>query len=58
MLVANDSDTAEFNHTSQHLCSNIGTPRMVTEIFDEQFFVPGWSRETCLDCHLRNGETP
>jgi hypothetical protein len=35
MLVANDSDKAQLRHASDHLCSNIGTARMVTKIFNE-----------------------
>jgi hypothetical protein len=40
VLVANDSDIAEFHHTSEHLGSNIGTAGVVAKIFSEQFFAP------------------
>ena len=58
MLVASDSDKAEFRHASEHLGSNIGTAWMVTEILSEQFFAPVRNREARLDRYLRNGESP
>ena len=58
MLIANDSDSSEFHHASEHLGSNIGTAGVVTEIFSEQFFAPVRSREARLDRHLRNGSIP
>jgi hypothetical protein len=58
MLVANDGGIAEFHHTTEYLGSNMGASRVVTEIFSEQFFAPVRSRETRLDRHLRNGESP
>ena len=58
MLVANDSDKAEFRHASEHLGCNIRTARVVADVFGEQFFAPVWSLEARLDRYLRNGESP
>ena len=33
MIVANRGDDADFPHAAEHVCSNIGTTRVVTEIF-------------------------
>ena len=57
MLVANNSDQAEFRDVSERLCSNIGTARMVAEIFRQQFFVPVRSREARLYGYQRNGKS-
>ncbi len=54
MLAANSSDKVEFRHTSEHLSRNIGTVRMVAEVFGEQFFAPVRSCEARLDRYLRN----
>jgi hypothetical protein len=58
VLVANHSDGLDFHHASEHLCSNIRTVRVVTEIFSQHFFEPVRSRKARLDRHLRNGESP
>jgi hypothetical protein len=57
VLVANGGDKTHVRHTSKHLRSNIGTPWVVAEIFDEQFFVPVWSREVRLYRYWRNGKS-
>jgi hypothetical protein len=38
VLVANGSDKTYLRHTSKHLRSNIGTPRVVGKIFSKVFF--------------------
>ena len=58
MLVANDSDSAELWHASEHLSGNIRTAWVVTDVFSKQFFAPVLSREARLDRYLRNGESP
>ena len=57
VLVANGSNKAYLRHTSKHLRSNIGTRWVVAEIFDEQFFMPVWSREARLYRYWRNGKS-
>ena len=54
MFVATDRDSAEFRDAAEHLSSYVGTTRVVTEVFSEQFFAPVWSREARLDRHVRN----
>ena len=54
MLVANGGHNADLSHAPEHVGSKIGTARVVTEIFCEQFVVPVWSREARLDRYLRN----
>ncbi len=56
MPVANGEDKAEFRHTSEYMNGNIGTARVVTEIFSEQLFAPARSREARLNRYLRNSE--
>jgi hypothetical protein len=58
VLVANHGDKGQFPHASKRLCSNIGTARMVTEVFSEQFFVSVGSRKARLDRYLWNGNAP
>jgi hypothetical protein len=58
VLVANGSDKTYLCHASKHLRSNIGTPWVVAKIFNEQFFVPVWSREARLYRNWRNGKSP
>ena len=58
VLVANDSDIAESHRASKDLSRDIGTVRMVAEIFTEQFFAPVRSLEASSDRHLRNRESP
>jgi hypothetical protein len=33
VLVANGGDDADFSHAAEHVCSNVGTIRVITEIF-------------------------
>ena len=56
MLVANGGDGADFSHAAEHVCSNVGTPRVVTEIFCQKFFAPVRRCQARLDRYLRNGE--
>ncbi len=58
VFVTTDRDSAEFRDAAEHLSSYVGTTRVVTEVFSEQFFAPVWSREARLDRHVRNGESP
>jgi hypothetical protein len=54
VLIANGYDKAELHRASERMGSNIGTPRLIAEIFSEQFFPAVWSLEARLDCYLRN----
>ena len=58
VLVTNDRDEAELRCVSEHAGSNVGTARVVAEIFSEYFFASVRSREARLDRHLRNGQSP
>lgn len=58
VFVATDRDRADFHDAAEHLGSYVGTTRVVTEVFSEQFFAPVWSREARLDRHVRNMEGP
>jgi hypothetical protein len=57
VLVANDSDKTELGHAPEYAGSNIGTARVVAQIFSESFFVPVPRREVRLYRYWRNGET-
>jgi len=58
VLVASDNDKEESRHASEHLGSNIGATRVVTEIFSEQFFAPVRHHEARLDRYPRDRESP
>jgi len=49
--------SAEFSHAPEDVGSNIGTSRLVAQIFSEQFFAPIRRREARLDRYLRNWES-
>jgi len=54
VLFANCSTNAELLHASEHMGSNIGTARVVAEIFPKLFFAAVRSRDTRLNRYLRN----
>lgn len=54
MLFASCSAKADVLHTSEHMGSNIGTARVVAEVFRELFFAAVRSRDARLDRYLRN----
>jgi hypothetical protein len=58
VLVASGGHGADLSHAAECLGSNIGTIRVVAEIFNEQFFAPVWRREARFDRYLRNRESP
>ena len=45
MLITDRRHQAKFRNDAQHMRSNIGTARVVAEIFREFFFVALWSGE-------------
>ncbi len=51
VLVANGRHRADFFQTSQHLGSNVGTARVVADIFRKQLFAPIRSGEARLDSY-------
>ena len=55
VLITNDRDEAELRHTSERPGRDIGTTRVVTNIFSEQFFAPIRSRKARFDRYQRNG---
>jgi hypothetical protein len=58
VLFASCSAKADVLHTSEHMGSNIGTARVVAEVFRELFFAPVRIRDARLDRYLRNWEPP
>ena len=58
VLVASGGQGANFSYAPKCLSSNVGTVRVVTEIFSEQFVAPVWSREARFDGYLRNRRIP
>jgi hypothetical protein len=54
VLIANGYDKAELPRASERMGSNIGTPRLVAEIFSEQFFAAVRIGQARLDRYLRN----
>ena len=54
MLFANCSPKADFLYASEHMGSNIGTARVVAEVFRQLFFAAVRSRDAHLDRYLRN----
>lgn len=57
MLVTNGCYQAELHRASEHMGSNVGTSRVIAEIFGEQLFAPVWSLEARLDRYLRNRDS-
>ncbi len=58
VLVTNDSSVSEFHYTAEHLSCNIGTARVITDVFSELLFEPVCIREARFYHHSRNGESP
>jgi hypothetical protein len=58
VLVAGGRHDADLSDATECVGSNIGTARMVAEIFSEQFFDPVRSREARFDRYLRNRGSP
>ena len=58
VFLADGCHNADFPYAPEHMGSNVGTVRLVAQIFGEKFFAPVRSREARLDRHLRNGEIP
>lgn len=56
VLVANHGHEAKLHNATKQLSSNIGTARVVANVFRENFFAAVWSRDARLDRHPRNGE--
>jgi hypothetical protein len=58
VFVANGCHSAELHHAPKHVGSNMGTARLVAQIFRELLFAAVRSDEARLDHHLRNGAPP
>ena len=58
MLVANGCHSADLFHATKHMGGNIGTARMVAQIFCQQLFASVRSCEAGLNRYLRNGKSP
>ena len=58
MVVANHGHEAELRNATEHASTNIGTPRVVANVFRENFFATVWSRNARLNRYPRNGSLP
>jgi hypothetical protein len=58
VLVADSRHNADLSDASERVGSNVGTARLVAQIFSKQFFVSVRSRQARLNRYLRNGESP
>jgi hypothetical protein len=58
VLIANCSAKADLLHATEHTGCNVGTARLVAEVFRDLFFAPVGSRETRLDRYQRNRGPP
>ena len=58
MFVADGGGRADFSYEPERVSSNVGTARLVAQIFGEQFFAPVWRLEARLDGYLRNMKCP
>jgi len=56
VLVANHGHETKLHNAAQHASSNVGTARVVANVFRENFFAAVWSRHTRLNRYLRNRE--
>ena len=56
VLVANHGHEAKLRNATEHAGSNIGTARVVANIFRENFFAAVWSRDARLNRYPRNGK--
>ena len=56
MLVANHGHEAKLHNAAEHASSNIGTARVVANVFRENFFAAVWSRDARLNHYPRNGK--
>jgi hypothetical protein len=58
VFVANRCHSAKLHHAPEHVGSNVGTARLVAQIFRELLFAAVRSHEARLDGHLRNAAPP
>ena len=54
MLIANGRHQPKFRNDTEHMRGNIGTARVVAEVFRELFFVAIWSGESRINCDPRH----
>lgn len=54
VLVANHGGRAKFNYDSEDMGGDVGTVRIVADVFREQIFATVRGNETGLDRYLRN----
>jgi hypothetical protein len=54
VLVANHGHEAKLHNAAEHASSNIGTARVVANVFRENFFAAVWSRDARLNRYPRN----
>jgi hypothetical protein len=58
VLIADGCHSADLPHAPKCLSSDIGTVRVVAQIFGERLFAPIRSREARLYGYCRNGKSP
>lgn len=54
MFVADSCDGTDFHRTPKQMSGNVGTARLVAQIFGEEFFAPVRRLEARLDGYVRN----
>jgi hypothetical protein len=57
VIIADGCAKAELHNNAEHMLCDIGTARIVAEIFREFFFVAFWSRKARLNRYPRHGES-
>ena len=58
MLVADRCHDADLPHAPEHVGRDVGTARLVTQIFCQEFFAPIRRLEARFYRYLRNSELP
>ena len=58
VLVANHGHDAKLHNATERVSGNIGTARVVANVFREDFFATVWSRDARLNRYSRNGVPP
>ena len=57
VLIANHGDEAKLHNATEHASSNVGTARVVANVFPKNFFAAVRSRHARLNRYLRNRES-
>src|SRR5581483_2698023 len=58
VFFANRCKQTEFDDATEHMRGDVGTTRVVAEIFLQFFFATIWTYETCLNSYPRHSRNP